>query len=320
MLPHIILNLLGPAYLLTPSTLDIRQCTFSITIHPSIHATFSEHLNPHPPPTKITLQIDQRTQSLVILRARARQLLALELAAALKLEELERKATGDVGDEPGVLVEGADGHAVGPDAVADGLAKVRDHAVAHVSLRDVLLVEGLVRGGKVSHEQALGGLVAVGAEEGAVPVPNGDVDAFLDVVSHLGADEAVAELVDLDPLAERSSSSSRLRAGGRTRGRVRDHGDVTVGDAEVETEVSGLDVVVVIAKVDDSLLGLDKLAVEATIKVLRRLGENALGHLEGLPLHLELDDLVLAPGKRKHVSDKSWSRMREREREEGVLE
>lgn len=243
--------------------------------------------------------------SLGILSARTGQLLALELAATLELKKLERKATGDVGDESGVVVEGARGHAVGPDAVADGLAKVRDHAVAHVTLRNVLLVEGLVRGGKVSHEQALDGLVAVGAEESAVSVSDGNVDALLDVVAHLGADEAVAKLVDLNPLTERSSGRSHLRVGRGTRSRMGDHGDVTISDAEVEAQVAGLDIIVAVSKVDHSLLGLDELTVEAAIEVLRGLRENALGYLEGLSLHLELNNLVLAPGKRKHVSYKS---------------
>lgn len=47
-----------------------------------------------------------------------------------------------------------------------------------VALRNIRLVEGFIRGCKVSHEQALDGLITVGAEESAVSISNGNINVL----------------------------------------------------------------------------------------------------------------------------------------------
>lgn len=65
---------------------------------------------------------------------------------------------------------------------------------------------------------------------------------------------------------------------------------VTVGEADVECQVSRVDIVV---KLDYSFVGLLELSSQAALEVFRMPREDALGNLEGFASSLELDDLVI---------------------------
>lgn len=152
-----------------------------------------------------------------------------------------------------------------PASVADALAEVADEAGANLSLGVLIKLQGLVAVGKVAGERLLQARIRVGAVQSAVAVADGDVDVLGDVLAHGVADEAVAELVDLDEVAQRGPGRRGLGVLGGQRRRVCHDGRVAVGQADVEGEGARVDVVV---ELDPVSVGLAELAVQTTRKVL----------------------------------------------------